>query len=322
MRNTETPNRHALVAAITAVTVGVTIVVSARAAGDIGGAESAAWRTFLSPTTVADHVRAAGAGGIHFNGTSMQRFEFSTFAQNNGALANELNVASNGSWIWGPEVTAGGADRYVVTVTAPLASMRDNYFWASVFDFSNHQNGGYIGLQTSIAPIGGARGGIFSIWDTTVAEAVDGGIAQPFGGEGVGMQTARAMAWEWDTEFELIAEKDMGRSDGQFNWWRGFIVGKDSGAGIEVGHIRSPAAWGHPVPNTTFLERYGESNACGEFERAGGQFTDVRARVAGQEFHPTGVRVELREYDDCGGVVRASRLDDGYSVAIDPGTSR
>ena len=267
-------------------------------------------------------VGMVGATVVLSAGAPIQRFDVSTFVENVGPLANELNVASNGWWTWGPEVIARGAERYVVTVAAPFASIRDNYYWASVFRFSNRDSGGYVGLQTSVASIGGARGGIFSIWDTTVAEPVDGGIAQPFGGEGVGMQTARAMAWEWDTEFELIVEKDLARSDGQFNWWRGLVVGTESGAGIEVGRIRSPAAWGHPIPDNTFLERFGQSNTCGEFEQAGGRFRDARASVGGQEYSPTGVRVELREYDDCASVVSASGLDDGYTVAIESGTPR
>jgi hypothetical protein len=45
MRNTEPPNRHAIVAAITVAMVGVAIVVSARTAGNRVAAESEAGRS-------------------------------------------------------------------------------------------------------------------------------------------------------------------------------------------------------------------------------------------------------------------------------------
>lgn len=261
---------------------------------------------------------SASAGGyVRFG----NKVTFSTFDNNTGVLANELNVASNGNWGWGPNVTTNGTDQYRITMRAPRTAPSDKYYWASSFRWSNNNTGGgYIGLQTYVYPLSGARGGVFSIWDTTTAEAVGGGIAQPFGGEGVGMQTARSLNWKWDTEYEYVVQRDSARSDASFNWWSGYILEKSTQAGIEVGKIRTPVSWGKPVPHNTFLERYGQTNTCGQFQPVTAQYTNLKSLINGTFEYPTSVSVEIRKYSDCPNVISASKHYSGYKVDISPGT--
>lgn len=268
---------------------------------------------------------AASGGRYALFKDQIPPFSFSTYKNSQAfPIEQELNVASNGIWSWSAPVATNGADRYTVTFRAPTPIEKD-FYWASVFDFSNVSHGGYIGLQNKVHILSGQpRGAIFSIWNTTVAEAVDDGVAQPFSGEGVGMQTARAINWEWNTQFEFIIERDSARSDGSYNWWRGFVINKALGGGIEVGRIRTPAAWGYPIPKYTFIERIGGPNVCGGIDSTHGEFTQVQARADGIVYEPNSVNVEIREYTNCIDVLFAQEIlgQKGYSVKTQAGVPR
>jgi hypothetical protein len=245
---------------------------------------------------------------------------FSTYINSVGPLANELNVASNGTWNWINPVNTSGADQYKITMRAPNNLAVDNYFWSSSFVWTNVRNsGGYIGLQSKVFPLNGSRGAIFSIWNTTVAEAASTGISKPFGGEGVGMQTAIPISWAINTDYEMSISRIAARSDSTYNWWVGSLKNLSTGSVQEIGRIRSPVSWGYMVPNNTFLERYGATNSCTQFEQSGGNFKNLQALNNGSTYFPSSVAVEIRRYSDCANVINASSISGGYSVTITPG---
>ncbi len=264
---------------------------------------------------------ASGTRAIQFG--AKLPLTYSTEPHNIGPLAKELNVASNATWGWDALVNTTGASQYIMTVRATSTQSQNNYFWSSSFVWANNRGvGGYIGLQTYSSPVR-TKGIIFSMWDTTVAEADSGGVAQPFGGEGVGMQTAIPYGWLTGRDYDLSISKDNARSDSSYNWWNGTITDTTSGETKTIGKIRTPASWGLMVPNNSFLERYGTSNICTKFEPSSGQFRNIRASVSNSSYYrPTSVKIELREYSDCANVISSSSLSDGYSVQINPGTKQ
>jgi hypothetical protein len=266
-------------------------------------------------------LTASGSNYVQFGNTS-KSVEYSTYVNTIGPLASELNVASNGSWTWPTDTRATGGDQYKLTMRVPSNPTGGNYFWSSSFEWSNAPgSGGYIGMQTRVWPVaGGPRGAIFSIWNTTTAEAVSGGVAQPFGGEGTGMQTAIGYPWVAGRNYDLTIERDNSRSTSTYNWWRGYITDLSTNVQTEIGRIRTPTTWGLLYPNNTFLERYGLSNTCGSFETVSGVFTSYRLRQTTGVRTPTQVAVELRDYTDCRNVVTASGVNSGYQVTINPGT--
>lgn len=268
-----------------------------------------------------DDPTASNGNYVRFNAVSPQ-INYTTYQNTIGPLASELNVASNGSWTWPSGVKTTGGDQYKITMRVPNNPSGGNYFWSSSFEWSNVPgSGGYIGLQTRVAPIAGApRGIIFSIWNTTTAEAVSGGIAQPFGGEGTGMQTARSYSWVAGKDYDLTIERDASRSNATYNWWNGYITDISTNTQTEIGKIRTPTSWGLLYPNNTFLERYGLSNSCSNFETVSGIFTNYRLRQPSALRYPTQVSVELRQYTDCRNIVTSSPRSNGYQVTINPGS--
>ena len=286
----------------------------------------------ISLITLEPEIKAKGPVDIYESNTASNnqyvRFSgqtplaYSSYINNGtGVLANELNVASNGSWTWNNIINTSGAEKYRVTINAPKILAKDKYFWSSSFVWSNNRgSGGYIGLQSSVGPVGGNRGVIFSIWNTTVAEAIGSGKAQPFSGEGIGMQTAQSLNWAWNTDYEVYVSRISDRSNSSYNWWLGYARNTNTNTITEIGRIRTPASWGYMVPNNNFLERYGASNTCGLFEPASGEFKYLRAQRNGSYYSPSAVRVEKRQYTDCTNVVSTSSVPGGYNVTINQGT--
>ncbi len=268
---------------------------------------------------------ASNGSYIQFN--QKDTISYSTEQKSVGPLANEGNIASNGSWYWGSQINDNGTNKYSITMRVPNSSTgSNNYFWSSSFVWTNDRaHGGYIGLQTRVDPLPSkAKGVIFSIWNTATAEAVSGGVARPFGGEGVGMQTARGYNWLTNTDYDMTIELDTSRSTATYNWWTGYITDLTTNIKTEIGRIQTPTSWGLMYPNNTFLERYGLiSNKCGQIMPVGGIFTNLRARTSsGSTLNPTAVKVEIRNYSDCSNVFSAQSLDNGYHIQVNAGTSQ
>jgi len=275
----------------------------------------------ISAPSTMKKTSTSASNGSYIQFSRNNEVLFSSYINSVGPLANELNVASNGTWNWNPPIDTNGADQYSITMKAPNQLVKDNYFWSSSFIWSNKRDsGGYIGMQTKVSPIGGARGAIFSIWNTTIAEASTGGVTQPFSGEGVGMQTAHSINWQWNRDYVLKIERITSRSDASNNWWSGTILDSVTGVSTEIGRIRTPTSWGNMLPNNTFLERYGSLNTCGNFEASTGEFTKLQARSSSTMYYPKSVSVEVRQYTDCKNVISANTISSGYRVQVSPGT--
>lgn len=298
--------------------IGVIALLRAFAASSLISVEPEAG--VINNVTTPSDASASGGKSIRFGAQVV--VPYAVQVRNIGPLANELNVASNGSWGWNSPISSTGTDQYKITIRPTSTQTQNNYFWSSSFVWSgNPGSGGYIGLQTRVFPLG-ARGSIFSMWNTTVAEAVSGGIAKPFDGEGVGMQTAIPVNWVANRDYQVSIQRDSSRSTTTYNWWVGSVRDLTTGTVSNIGYIRTPTTWGYMIPNNTFLERYGASNTCSNFEPSSGIFRDLLARSGSSYLSPKSVVVELREYSDCGNVVSANSTGSGYNVMINKGTPR
>lgn len=126
----------------------------------------------------------------------------------------------------------------------PELDTSQGYFWAHQFAFRNSgdpQCGGYVGLQANGAyPSGPAKLALFSIWDAL--DAYGTGVAQPFGGEGIGYQTLIRWDWVAGRRYQLrVSALAAHRHDDR--WWIGAVRDSATGAEAEIGRIRVPDGW-------------------------------------------------------------------------------
>ena len=245
------------------------------------------------------------------------QFDFFVNDKDEGPIADEGNLASNLWWYYEQPYNDDGADKISqkISVSQDGAPHSSGYFSSFVFIFSNYEKGGYIGLQTRTVGQDNQKGFIFSVWDTEVGES--SGFKNTFSGEGTGTQTTIRNEWQENTPHTLIIEKDTARSNGTVSWWRGSV---DTPTGNEViGSIRTPAAWGKPVPHNSFLERYGDSNnTCGEFANAVTTFYEPRLN---DSTFGTAVFAGKRIYSDCPNVYnhQFTENENTVEISISPG---
>lgn len=112
--------------------------------------------------------------------------------------------------------------------TAPLTENRmkiniqrdpgneSSYFWAQQFFYNGSNEGGYIGLQTGGIQKGRLTGKlfIFSVWNVKSAEAGEGAVCEPFGGEGEGMKCTLAFDWKESEDYAVAVTLKNGHLTG------------------------------------------------------------------------------------------------------------
>jgi hypothetical protein len=143
-----------------------------------------------------------------------------------------------------PSGAFDGFDSFEWELTPELDTSQ-GYFWAHQFalrDSGDPQSGGYAGLQAngSYPPGRPTKVAIFSIWNALDARGA--GIAQPFGGEGIGYQTLIPWAWEAGRRYQLrlsTIETDPRRE----RWWVAAVRDTATDSEAEIGRILVPETW-------------------------------------------------------------------------------
>jgi hypothetical protein len=145
---------------------------------------------------------------------------------------------------WPAPDASAGFDSFEWDVT-PELDTDQGYFWAHQFALRGSDppgTGGYAGLQANGAyPGGPTKVAIFSIWNALDARGA--GVAQPFGGEGVGYQTLVRYPWTAGRRCHLRVYA-LGSAPDDGRWWAGSVRDAEGGDEVEIGRIRVPDHWG------------------------------------------------------------------------------
>jgi hypothetical protein len=165
-------------------------------------------------------------------------------------LAAEHNHAPTGTyteWTWpaAPENPDGktGYFSFEHCVTPEIEPDQGvGYFWSHQVAFV-HGEAGYFGLQTIGQRPDGSEGkvAIFSIWNALAARGP--GIAQRFGGEGVGFQTLIPYDWQAGRKYRLRLFKSGAQRKG--TEWTAKVHDESTGVEVEIGTITVSKKWGY-----------------------------------------------------------------------------
>ena len=188
-----------------------------------------------------------------------------TVSQNQSTLTHFLD-----SWITWPE-KSGGYDIFDALITPESDGSPDGYFFAHYFQFTNYSgNGGYLGLQTEGAGIGG-KAAIFSIWDATDSTGPE--IARPFGGEGIGQQTLIHYNWVVGKTYRLRVFKSASP-----DWWEAEVQDIVTDISTPIGKIKVPVGRGGlGASSAVFHERYSGTDSCGDLKYSSVRFNGLNA---------------------------------------------
>jgi hypothetical protein len=142
-----------------------------------------------------------------------------------------------------PEARFAGFRSFEWELTPELDTAQ-GYFWAHQFALRGSDppgTGGYAGLQANgVYPGGPTKVAIFSIWNAL--DARGDGVAQPFGGEGVGFQTLVRFQWTAGRRYHLGVHA-LPPDAGGGHWWAGRVRDAEAGFEVEIGRIRVPEHW-------------------------------------------------------------------------------
>lgn len=152
-------------------------------------------------------------------------------------------------WNWpdapaNPDGKVGYRDfHHRLTIEATPDDPEEGYFWSHQVGLKDGETA-YFGLQTlgHQRPDGSfGRVAIFSIWEALAARGP--GIAQRFGGEGVGFQTLIPYDWQVDRTYALRMFKSGESRRG--TEWTGTVRDESTGVVSVIGTITVPKKWGY-----------------------------------------------------------------------------